>query len=174
MDKVNGISRHEVSHPWTSRNRNRVCAGRLVVFGRDEIALHVFTFGGDLEISSKMDGTLCIVKSTAPILNLGLDTGMLHSLLDERTIPMMLWVEVEVLLAKRRAAWADEPQVYQKSLSEIDPLTLYQSCLLELQDKNENSAGIESEPYHKFKAFLTGELEYLKAKKIVFGARPPP
>jgi hypothetical protein len=47
----------------------------------------------------------------------------------------MLAVEIEVLLAKRRAAWVHDLGAFEKRLAAAEPLVLYRACLEALKEK---------------------------------------
>ena len=123
----NRIEHLTIHHPWTSGNKYRVCAGRIFIADRIGKRVEAFTFGGELQVFSDQQHTICALISSAPIL----DLCAAHNL------PMWLTAEVEILLAEQKAHGSshhdDEVDLH---LASLDPLLLYASCLQALHDKS--------------------------------------
>lgn len=112
-----------VVHPWTGVKTQRASAGRILIMDRLGKAARAFSFGGDIDIHSIDQQTICVIQSVAPILSLTI----------ERSIEVILADEVEILLAQRRAAWANQEDQYEQKLAAVDPVTLYHACLNSLR-----------------------------------------
>ncbi len=119
------IQEYKIAHPWALGNSLDASAGRVELRDRKGEAIHAFTFGGQLEIQSGHDATMCSLKSPAPILHLILDepTRLGHN------PQTLLALEVEALLARRRASWVSHLTTYQERLAALDPLALYIASL---------------------------------------------
>lgn len=87
--------------------------------------VEAFTFGGQFQVEMRPDLTLCTIRSPVPILEI----------IQEETISSMLAQEVEILLASRRAAWAQDPDALARRLAKLDSITFYHSSLEELHKK---------------------------------------
>jgi hypothetical protein len=72
---------------------------------------------------------------------------------------MLLAVEVEVELARRRAARLADLEVYENRLAAADPLTLYTACLKTLREKLEHFP--HREMHNDFVDFLCAEMRTL-------------
>ena len=113
-------------HPWTMGKRYRVCAGRIFLTDRKTKRVEAFTFGGDLQILSDEDHTVCALVSPAPIF----------PLFTTHDLPMWIVAEVEILLAQQKAHWDPQhPHSFETHLAAVDPFILYASCLQALQNK---------------------------------------
>jgi hypothetical protein len=123
-DGIQPITRLTLHHGSAQGERYQVCAGRIVASDDRGDTMKLFTFGGDLCVRREDGFTVCTITSPAPILPLHL-----HQPCD---ISERLAEEVEVLLARRRAAWAIDPLAYQHRLVQADPRVLYQACLEKL------------------------------------------
>jgi hypothetical protein len=121
-----GIEHHIIHHPWRSHQLEfRVVASRIFWQDRVHKVKEAFTFGADLEIKTSEAATSCILTSTAPIIPLS----------DELTTPTILALEVETLIAVRRAAWLYNTAGYVQRLGDADPLALYRASLKALMEK---------------------------------------
>lgn len=109
-----------VRHPWSPPgDQYRACAGQIDLRDRHGKEFTAFTFGGDLRIASGGEETICEIESPAPILDMG----------GHHTFASLLAVETEVLLAKRAAHWAAQPEQFEKRLAALDPFEFYAACL---------------------------------------------
>ncbi len=113
-----------ITHPWTRQGRYRARAGRVILRAHTDEVAEVFTFGGELDITSNLEMTTCTLTSPVPIIEVSADDSMLT----------MLVAEVEVLLARRRAVWGEQEYAFEKRLASADPLVLYTTCLATLRD----------------------------------------
>lgn len=122
----NRIEHITIHHPWTLGKRYQVSAGRIFITDRVPKIVEAFSFGGDLQILSTAEQTVCALVSAAPIFGL----------CAPHDLPMWLTAEVEVLLAKQQAHWDPQhPHDFETHLATVDPFLLYASCLQMLQDK---------------------------------------
>lgn len=110
-----------IKHPWNYEKAARVCAGFVIMDDRKGKKEEAFTFGGQLKIELQELQTVCILTSSAPILEIS-GAAPLYRLFIE---------ELEILLAKRQAAYSDRYE-YETKLSNTDPFELYQACMNEL------------------------------------------
>lgn len=121
-----GILEHvRISHPWEGTTRYRVFPGQISAVSNKGKELEAFTYGGELEITSTPEQTVCVLRSPAPILHVMQK--------DERD--WMLATETEILLAERRAAHPTDPTVFDERLASVDPLMIYHAVLLALRER---------------------------------------
>jgi hypothetical protein len=151
-----GTEHLAIHHGWRGLDHYTVCASRVVLHDRQDKIVEAFTFGGEVYITSEPELTTVSLVSPAPILNL------VHKY--PLSIPLRLASEVEVLLAQRRAEWAQrDPARFRLRLAEADPVTLYRSCLLALNERfshfphDAKNGGIG-----QFVHFLRGAVKELK------------
>ena len=121
------IERLTITHPWSYETSANVCAGVVVMEDRKGKKEEAFTFGGNLKIVEQELQTICILKSSAPILEISGATP-LHKLFIE---------ELEIILAERQAAYSNHRE-YETRLCKADPFELYRACLKELTEKFEH------------------------------------
>jgi hypothetical protein len=120
-----------VVHPWHGRTHFRACAGHVVLQDRNGEVVEAFTLGGELNIESDEDRTVCTLKSSAPIFEL------VHA----RTAAVNTLVsEFESLLARRHAAWKGDDAGYEARLTSVEPLALYVSGLAAMKERLERAA----------------------------------
>lgn len=143
-----GIDRITVCHPWRQGSRYRACAGRVILSDRFGKTVEAFSFGGDLQIETMADRSICALVSTAPIFPL-------YSTMD---LPMCLTAEVEILLACLKArANRDRPFAFEEHLAAADPFQLYTCCLQALLEKGYESHSGDRELDHHVEHFLRSE-----------------
>ncbi len=121
------IERLTVSHPWVYETEAKICAGVVILEDRKGKKEEAFTFGGNLKIIEQEMQTICILTSSAPILEISGATP-LHTLFIE---------EIEIALAKRQAALSNHFE-YEALLCKAEPFELYRACLRELTEEFEN------------------------------------
>jgi hypothetical protein len=141
-----------VTHPWTGISEYRVYPGRIVIRDRKDKTARAFTFGGKLEIHSEENQTISTIQSNAPILSLTI----------ERSVAVMLAEEVEILLAERRGAWAEDLDGFENRLKSIDPLTLYLASLNTLRKRFDKFPTTIDSPSQKFSHFLLVESQAIQ------------
>lgn len=127
IETKTGNKMEKITHPWHFETEARVSAGVLVMEDRKGKKEEAFTFGGRLTIEKKDEQTMCILVSSAPILDISGATST-HMLFIE---------EVEILLAESQVKYPDR-EAFEKQLNKIDPLGLYLACLEALLEKYEN------------------------------------
>jgi len=146
-----GIESFTVTHPWHYEKTVRVCAGVIRMEDRIGKKEEAFTFGGQLSIDNQKMQTICVLVSSAPILEIS-----------EATPLQQLYIEeLKIILAQHRAANLKNHD-YERRLSEIDPLELYLACLEELIQKFEQFPR-KDEKYLKFLMFLHSQKHRLQA-----------
>ena len=128
VSRHGGIEMLTLYHPWRASRHQRLCAGRISSWDRVQKTVQAFSFGGKVEVTMEQDYTLCVLTSPAPILHL------IHS----NSPATLLAAEVEELLARRRAAWAERVKEFEERLAGIEPLQLYFMCLSELSERFEH------------------------------------
>ena len=147
----NTVSTLKVSDPWKYEDYDCVCPGRVIMEDRRGKKEEAFSFGGDLQITSKESHTVCSLVSQAPILYI---TGGMK--MDELFVE-----EVEILLAEQRAKFADH-QVFKNQFCQTDPLELYTACLRGLREKIEGFKH-KKEHYHDLLGYLDTQEHRLAA-----------
>lgn len=148
----------KVRHPWHRSMNFHVIPGFVIMKDRLDKNMEAFTFGGDLRIKTKNDCTICSLKSRVPILPLDIRSSVSTLFADE----------VETLLAERRETWDEEhPRTaFEDHLAEIDPFTLYMSCLDALQDKFSHFPHPNPGNILKFRHFIETEIQALHEKRL--------
>ena len=123
-----GIEHLLVHHNWLGKKTYRVCVGFVRMTDRRGKSVEAYTFGGDLQIDAKQGKTIASLSSRAPIL----EVSQAHT----HYIADLLATEVEVLLARRRAAWIQRDLIkYERRLAAVKPLVLYRSCIEVLKER---------------------------------------
>jgi hypothetical protein len=135
-------TRLHITHPWTQEMTYRVCSGEIDIEGMRHEHVKAFTFGGTLRIDSFSQRTLCQITSPAPLLE--------HTKLTSSAAEQLI-EEVQILFAERRAAQDDDD--FARKLAAVDPLQLYQACLVALNEKFAHFPAAD-ESHRQFKQFL--------------------
>jgi hypothetical protein len=150
-----GIEHLIVHHNWLGKRVYRVCAGFVRLTDRRGKSVEAYSFGGELQIRAGRDKTIAKLTSSAPILELSQIN--MHCMAD------LLATEVEVLLARRRAAWIHRDLVdYERRLAAVEPQVLYRSCIEALKARSQNCLHDgDMNTLNAFKRFLTAESEHL-------------
>lgn len=141
-----------ISHPWLHKDECTVCAGKVIISDRKGKRVEAFTFGGKIDFNLSQSTTVCRLNSHAPILRL-LQTG---------SMPMVLAKEVEILLAKRGAAWIQQIHEYKNKLANVPADMLYYSCLESLREKYEHFHHKELSQIQYFLHFVHAEIRALQ------------
>jgi hypothetical protein len=113
------ISQLVVEHPWLSEGgitRRHVCAGRFRFYESDGDEHQGYSLGGDLEIRQDDEWVSCRLTSSAPIYNLQEDPYSSSSWLVD---------EMEGVLARRRAFYEENENVFLDRLQAVDPFDLF-------------------------------------------------
>lgn len=117
------VEHHTIFHPYTFGSSLRLIPGKICIKDRKGKRVEVFCFGGTLTIDSKSDGTQCHLVSKPPILYPNHAGVTVQDLEDE----------IQILLARRRAAWiARGEEAFETKMLEIDPSLLCAACLAEI------------------------------------------
>jgi len=148
------IDHISIHHPWVFEKRYRVCAGRIILYDRKGKQVEAFSFGGDLQILSDVNHTVCGLVSPAPIF----------ALYTTHDLPIWITCEVEILLAEQNAHWDPaHPHAFEEHLAPLDPFILYASCLQALQEKTSDRSYVEEGKLdHQGEHFLDAEIRRLK------------
>lgn len=151
------LGRISIGHPWTLAKRYRVCAGRIICCDRKSKQVEAFSFGGDLQILSDADHTVCALQSSAPIF----------PLFAAHNLPMWITAEVEILLARQKAHWDPQhPYEFEAHLTTVDPFLLYASCLQALNDRVCHSYSEAEELEHQGSHFVRAEIRRLQEEGV--------
>ena len=97
----------KIFHPWRYAPEYQVCAGSIVLEDRKGKQVEAFTFGGNLQIRTQDEITICTFESEAPILEMGTDDPIQELLIEE----------VDILLAERSAAALPDAFEFEQRLA---------------------------------------------------------
>jgi hypothetical protein len=149
------IEHLSIHHPWTMGNRYRVYAGRIILTDRKAKRVEAFSFGGDLQILSDEDHTVCALVSAVPIFPL-------FTTLD---LPMWIVAQFEILLAQQEAHWdSQHPYDFETHLAAVDPFLLFASCLQAIQDKANHIHSGAEELDRQGRHFMQTKIKRLQEK----------
>jgi len=124
--EAGNIKQLKVTHPWNFEKLAQVSAGVVSMEDRKGRKEDAFTFGGKLTIENQEKQVVCILVSSAPILEI---SGMTPN-------HMQFVEEVEILFAKIQAEYSDH-QIFEEKLTKAEPFALYLACLEALLEKYE-------------------------------------
>jgi hypothetical protein len=136
-----------ITHPAGDSDQYRVCAGRVIVRDRIGKQVEAYSLGGELVVETAGAHTLCRLTSSAPILDLTVPNSLSTRLAEE----------IAILLAERRAAWAQRPAGYDERLTQVDPRQLFAASLIELSRKFSHSSHTADDVIHRLIEFLHSE-----------------
>lgn len=137
----------EISHPGINTDHQRVLAGKIIIEDRAGKCIEAFSFGGELQVLSDDEKTVCIYTSPAPILTWR----------NQSSIEYLLIQEVEIILAERRAAWLNDTDHYEARLARVSPIDLFYACLATLRKKFTHYPIAGAELLQKFVHYLKAE-----------------
>jgi hypothetical protein len=153
-----GVEAFRITHPWHRRCQWHIVPGRVTMCDRVGETVDVFTFGGEMKIGKEGEATVCRINSTAPIFHLIYEPSDLAL----GRIANLFVAQTEACLAKRRAAWKDDPSTFHKRLASVGPLEIYASMLRALLGEcRARSFEHESDLEQDFINFLQGESDRL-------------
>jgi len=121
------LSQLVVEHPWLSEgssNRRHVCAGRFSFYESDGDEHQGFSFGGELEVSQDERWVSCRFSSAAPMYNLQED----YSSSDRWLVD-----EIEGVLARRRAVYAENENLFWDRLQAVDSFELFLAVIADVK-----------------------------------------
>jgi hypothetical protein len=123
----------------------------VIIADRNRRKVEAFTFGGKLNIDSAEQVTVASLTSPAPIFDL----------MPPHSVPCLplLVEETEILLAERRAAWAEKPEAFEVKLLVVDPLKLYAACLAGLLERLANHPDEPLGPYRSLSRLVQHLIE---------------
>ncbi len=149
---MRGVQWLEIHHPWRQAVDYRVCPGRILLSDRLQKRVEVFTLGGQLHISNDETHTHCVFTSSAPFLDL----------VTSQSLSTLLANEVEILLARQRAArnlrLSGE---FDALLLQIEPQALYICCLSQIREKFKRYPAYNDSIMQHFKHRLELEISRL-------------
>ena len=154
------IERLTITHPWSYRTTANVSAGVVIMEDRKGKKEEAFTFGGKLNIVEQEMQTICVLKSSAPILEISAATPLHKLFIDE----------LEIILAKRQATYANHYD-YETLLCNADPFDLYRACLKELTEKFDLFS-LKDEKYSQFLMYLHSQEYRLREAGLSYKPAP--
>lgn len=118
-----GLQNMQISHPGDP-GAYQICTGRIILRDLVGKVVEAFSFGGELSIEPLEDRTACRLTSSAPIFDLrGIDPA-----------ENALVSEYEAVLGLLRAREPND-DLFEFELAAIDPLTLFITMSLEVEDR---------------------------------------
>lgn len=99
-----------------------ICAGGFRLRAGNDDVIYGFSFGGTVFAGDQGDHTVCRLESAAPIFDLAYELS---------STSVFLYSEFAALLARRRAAWADDVE-FGRRLAAAEPLSLFIATLAAL------------------------------------------
>ncbi len=151
-----GIDHITITHPGNPKKHYQIPAGNIHIEDRVNKTLEIFTFGGFVDIESMNDCTLCSFYSDAPIL-----VGY-----QEETPATIFIDEAEILIAERRAAAGTNIEKYGEALCQVDPLTLYYTCLKTVKERLTHITRNHDEPTTRLIHIIKDEMGYLEEESV--------
>ena len=134
----------------------RVCPGRMILEDRFEKRLEFFTFGGTLDVITRLGEMQCFIRSPVPILEL---------VAEKETVVEHLASEAESLWAEIRARWGIDDDGFERRLAQVAPLQLYTATLHSILSRWE-SAPVLEQTYHESWEVLCHEKQWLVAQGL--------
>lgn len=151
-----GIEHLTIRHRWQGRSSYRPCACPLRMIDRYNKVEVAFTFGGTLIIRADDDKTSLTLISPVPILHV---TSACNP-----PAASLLAIEMQVLLARRRAAWLyKDPAEFERRLARAAPGELYRCCIEAIRGGFMTCPQSDGYGIVNFRHFLRSELAYLAA-----------
>jgi len=145
----------KVTHPWKFEKSAQVCAGILSMEDRKGSKEDAFTFGGKLTIENQEKQDICVLVSSAPILEM---SGVVP-------LHIQFVEEVEILLAKIQARYSDH-QAYEERLIKTEPFALYLACLQSILEKYEVLSH-KTENQYRLLIYLHSQLHRLESAGMI-------
>ena len=138
-----------IEHPWSGERNAPLAAGMLILIDRKNKHIDGFLFGGNMEIAGESSFTHIRLTSPAPIMLRRNDHPEINLLIEESSI----------LLARRRAVWAEHPEELDKRLFHTDPLKLYAAFLISISHNFDQLPASDDEDRLKARYIINQELE---------------
>jgi hypothetical protein len=152
-----------ISHPWPGENKYQVCTGKIRITDRRNLPVEAFSMGGSVAISPNDDHTHCVITSPAPI----------YPMIHEGALPMMVGLQFEMLMAQRRAAWLQEPQILEARLRTADPRQLYRAFIHEIREKLQRYPLQNDPAILELSHFISAEIHRLEGHETIFQDAEP-
>jgi hypothetical protein len=149
------IKKLKVTHPWNFEKFAQVSAGVVIMEDRKGSKEDAFTFGGKLTIENQEKQVVCVLVSTAPILEMSGATPLHIQFVEE----------VEIVLAKIQAKYSDH-QTYEEKLIKAAPFALYLACLESILKKYEVLAH-KTEMQHQVLIYLHSQMHRLETAGMI-------
>jgi hypothetical protein len=144
----------KVTHPWRFRYSHELLTGLIEIHTIDGSKVEAFTLGGSLEIYTNDALTTCIIKSPAPIVEITMN-GTIHDLFID---------ELEIILAKHRAAHLYDPPEDDTGVITASPLELYAAILNDMLESFDHSHHKEDTQVQELINFLHAEVRRLQVE----------
>ena len=155
---INSARPHQIEqlrlyHPWVYQHEYRLAPGLITLSDRKDKTVKMFTFGGSVTIDSDENCTTCLIQSDAPIIEVP----------PAKQAVMRFVEEVEIILAERRAAWAEDLTVFEARLEEVPVSLLYAVFLKELAEEFDEEQESGSMVGRDFIDIVEGERDHMKS-----------
>jgi hypothetical protein len=139
-------------HPWVYHSAYHVAPGLITLSDRKGKTVKVYSFGGSMKIDSDENCTTMILQSDAPIIEVTQARSVIRRFVEE----------VEILLAERRAARAEDLMDFEERLEKIPAALLFAVVLQELEKKYDEAQGGKSIIGRDFLEIIEDEREHMK------------
>lgn len=117
LNEADKLEHLAIYHPWEDTETHQVGLDRIVLRDDKGRTIEAFTFGGTLTIVDKGSHTVCVLTSSAPILELVEDTSITNLLAEE----------AESAIAEFRDR--QESVDFDQWFAQADPLKLYAASI---------------------------------------------
>jgi hypothetical protein len=147
------IEQLRLYHPWVYQHEYRLAPGLMTLSDRKDKTVKVYTFGGSMTIDSGESCTTCRIQSDAPIIEVT----------QARPAVLRFVEEVEIILAERRVAWAEDITDFEVRLEKVSVSVLYAVILKKLREKFDVEQGGASMAGRDFVEVIEGEIDHLES-----------
>lgn len=144
----------KITHPWRFKHSYELLTGLIELHAIDGSKVEAFTLGGSLEIYTNNALTTCIIKSPAPIVEITMN-GTIHDLFID---------ELEIVLARHRAAHLYDPPEDGSGVITASPLELYAAILNDMLERFDQSHHKDDTQVQELINFLHVEVRRLQAE----------
>ena len=153
--EAGNIKHLKVTHPWNFEKIAQVSVGVVSMEDRKGRKEDAFTFGGKLTIENQEKQVVCVLVSSAPILEMSGATPLHIQFVEE----------VEIILAKIQAKYTDH-QLYEERLINAEPFALYLACLESIMEKYEVLTH-KSEMQYQLLIYLHSQMHRLETAGLI-------
>lgn len=123
LNEADNLEHLTIYHPWEDTETYQIGLDRIVLRDNKGRTIEAFTFGGTLHIVDKGAYTVCVLASTAPILEL----------VEEFSITNLLAIETESTIAEYRDQ--QDSAHFERWMTQADPLKLYAASINAIEQK---------------------------------------